>query len=121
MHFTRLLGMISLGLCLAGPGWATDSGGARSLPAKHAKAAVTCIDCHHSEKPTDAAPEATCMDCHGDAPAVAALTRQLPVNPHAPPRAPHPGPYACTDCHRQHQPPVVKCLECHPKFKFDAK
>jgi hypothetical protein len=61
------------------------------------------------------------MDCHGDAPAVAELTRQLPVNPHAPPRPPHPGPYVCTECHRQHQPPAVKCLDCHPKYKFNAK
>ena len=64
----------------------------------------------------------SCVACHGDLPAMAAYTRALPVNPHArPAKAGHPGPFACTECHRQHKPPVVKCLECHPTFKMTAK
>jgi hypothetical protein len=40
------------------------------------------------------------------------------VNPHDS----HLGQIPCTECHRQHQPPVVKCLECHKgKFQFTAK
>jgi hypothetical protein len=118
MKFTQILGFYCLCACTANPGWAADG---KVLPAKHAKGGVTCFDCHQAEKPAGAAPAGTCMDCHGDAPAMAELTRQLPVNPHMPPRAPHPGPFACTDCHHQHQAPVVKCLECHPKFKFNVK
>jgi hypothetical protein len=118
MHFTRLQGFLWVALCWSGPGWTAEL---RALPAAHAKSSISCFDCHHAQKPTGAADAAGCMDCHGDAPAVAALTKGLPVNPHAPPKAPHPPLNACPECHRQHQPPVVKCLECHPKFNFTVK
>jgi hypothetical protein len=97
-----------------------DGNGGRPLPAKHVKAGVTCFDCHEAEHPKAATSSMSCMNCHGDMPAMADVTRKLPVNPHAPPPAPHPGPFVCTDCHHQHQAPAVKCLECHPKFKFNA-
>ena len=110
-------------LCFAvsSPTWAADGAKTRSLPPQHAKAGVICFDCHQEENPTKPAVASdSCMACHGDYPAMADLTKKLPVNPHAPPAAPHPGPLTCTECHRQHQPPVVKCLECHPKFKLTA-
>jgi hypothetical protein len=89
---------------------------------KHVKAGVTCHDCHREEHPTQGAvADDSCMVCHGDYPAMAAYTRNLPVNPHAVPKAGHPGPFGCTECHCQHKPPVVKCLECHPKFKMISK
>ncbi len=89
---------------------------------RHSKAGVTCFDCHKEEKPTKAAvAEEACFACHGDAPAMAAYTKALPVNPHAVPKGGHPGPFLCTQCHRQHKPPVVKCLECHPTFKLTPK
>jgi len=112
-----------LGCCLwawVAIGWAADGAAGRNLPPSHAKAGVTCFDCHQAEKPTVAASSGPCMDCHGDAPAVAELTKKLPVNPHVTPKAPHPGPFTCTDCHHQHRPAAVKCLECHPTFKFGA-
>jgi fumarate reductase flavoprotein subunit len=114
MKFTQLQGFLWLSLC-CWPAWALDS---PTLPPAHAKASITCFDCHRTQKPSAAAEATACMDCHGDAPAVAELTRKLPVNPHAPPPAPHPALNACPQCHRQHRPPVVACLECHPKFKF---
>lgn len=90
--------------------------------AKHTKAGVTCFDCHGEESPSKAAvSDDSCMTCHGDYPAMAAFTKGLAVNPHDPPKKDHPGPFACTECHRQHKAPVVKCLECHPKFKMTAK
>lgn len=93
----------------------------RPLPAKHAKARIYCNACHHKEKPTTAAvADDSCMICHGDYPAMADYTRQLDPNPHKWPAAKHPGPFACVDCHAQHKAPVVKCLECHPKFKMKA-
>jgi hypothetical protein len=118
MQYARLLALFCVWSGLSNPGWAVES---RTLPAPHAKAGVTCHDCHQSEAPAGAAPESACMDCHGDLPAMAAQTRDLAVNPHAVRKAPHPGPFACTECHRQHRPPVVKCLECHPKFTFNVK
>ncbi len=107
-------------LGLAAPAGATGAPGpVRALPPKHAKAGVICHDCHQKEKPTTApVPDESCMACHGDLKAMAELTKQLPANPHAPPPPPHPGPFACPECHRQHKATVVKCLECHPTFKF---
>jgi hypothetical protein len=52
---------------------------------------------------------------------MAAYTKALPVNPHMERKAGHPGPFACPECHRQHKPPVVKCLECHPDFKLKPR
>jgi hypothetical protein len=92
---------------------------AHALPAPHAKAGVHCFDCHQEEKPTKkAVASESCMTCHGDYPAMRALTKSAKPNPHDS----HEGEIACTECHRQHRPPVVKCLECHEgKFKFTIK
>ncbi|BDU74235.1 cytochrome c3 family protein [Mesoterricola silvestris] len=101
---------------------AVPSRAADEKPApKHVKAGVSCFDCHHEEKPTKAAADDSCIGCHGDGPAMAAFTKSLAVNPHATPKGGHPGPFLCTQCHFQHKPPVVKCLECHPKFKLTPK
>lgn len=114
----RTLAPILAWFFLAAPGRAAEP----KLPPKHAKAGVTCHDCHHEENPTKAAvADDSCMDCHGDYPAMAAYTSKLPVNPHNPPKGKHPGPFACTECHSQHKAPVVKCKECHPDFKLTAK
>lgn len=113
MALCLLLGMGAL------PGRAAAQDPKHPLPAPHAKAGLICHDCHLKEKPVTAAvADESCMACHGDLKAMAVLTKQHAVNPHAPPAAPHPGPFACPECHRQHKPPVVKCLECHPTFKF---
>ena len=95
---------------------------APKLPPQHAKAGLLCVDCHKEETPTTPLKsDESCMVCHGDRPAMAAYTQALKVNPHAPPKAGHPAPALCTDCHRQHQAPVVKCLECHPDFKLTPR
>lgn len=94
----------------------------RPLPAKHAAARVTCHDCHRKEAPSMAAvADDSCMVCHGDYPAMAAYTKHLNPNPHQPPAGKHPAQAACSACHRQHRPPVVACLECHPGFKMKAR
>ncbi len=95
----------------------------KPLPVKHARAKVICHDCHKKENPSMAAvADDSCSVCHGDYPAMAAYTKHLKPNPHQPPTAgKHPAPGPCTDCHRQHKPPVVKCLECHPAFKLTAR
>ncbi|BDU78052.1 cytochrome c3 family protein [Mesoterricola sediminis] len=105
-------------MILSAQGFAADP----RLNAKHVKAGVTCHNCHGTENPDKAAvPDSSCYNCHGDYPAMAAYTKALPLNPHAPLKAGHPGPFACVDCHRQHKPPVVKCLECHPDFKLKPR
>jgi uncharacterized membrane protein len=91
----------------------------RSLPPHHAKAGVHCFDCHQEEKPTKkAVASESCVVCHGDYPAMKVLTKDAKPNPHDS----HLGEIPCTECHRQHSPPVVKCLECHEgKFKFNIR
>ena len=117
-----------LSVCLFVLPWALGPGAAAvgatlPLQAKHAKATLSCYNCHQEENPTTGAgvTDGSCMACHGDFAEMAVVTKALPVNPHTQPPAPHPGPAACKECHKQHQTPVVKCLECHPKFKFTAK
>lgn len=114
---TRCFALVSLSLIC---GLALRSqDGKKSLPAPHAKAGVHCFDCHQEEKPTKkAVAQESCMTCHGDYPAMKALTKDAKPNPHDS----HEGEIPCTECHRQHQPPVVKCLECHAgKFKFNLR
>ena len=96
--------------------------GPKPLPSKHAKNGLSCFVCHHKENPTTAAvADDSCMVCHGDQAAMAAYTRNLPINPHDPPKKEgHPGPFLCTECHHQHKAPEVKCLECHSTFKLVA-
>ncbi|MEI2698172.1 MAG: cytochrome c3 family protein [Microthrixaceae bacterium] len=112
-----ILQLLCAGLCLA----AADEP-KRPLPAKHAKAGVSCHDCHQKENPAKAAvADDSCMICHGDYPAMADYTKQLNPNPHKWPGGKHPGPFACVDCHNQHKAPTVKCLECHPGFKLKPR
>jgi len=96
--------------------------GSRTLPPRHAKAGLTCYDCHQKEEPEHAAvPNDSCMNCHGDDPAMAAYTAKLAVNPHNPPaRNNHPK-FVCTECHHQHKAPEVKCMACHPSFNFTPR
>jgi hypothetical protein len=115
MRLRRILALGVLGMLATG----LRAGEERPLPVPHAKAKLICHDCHQKEKPTTAAvPDEACMVCHGDYPAMKALTRQAKPNPHDS----HEGPIPCTECHRQHKPPVVKCLECHQgKYTFKIK
>jgi hypothetical protein len=90
----------------------------RKLPAPHIQAKMLCYDCHQKEKPVSAAiPDEACMICHGDYPAMKALTKNVPHNPHDSPHDPVP----CTECHRQHLAPIVQCEECHPTWPYKIK
>lgn len=119
MHSSWSLRLALATLLLAGSAAAQE----RALPAPHVKAKLICHDCHQKEKPTTAAvPDEACMVCHGDYPAMKALTREAKPNPHGPPPTATHQAITCTDCHRQHKPPVVKCLECHEgQFTFKIK
>lgn len=114
----RCLASLLCGLLLALPSSAQETG-SHKLPEHHAKAGVHCFDCHHEEKPTKKAVASdSCMTCHGDYPAMKALTKDAKPNPHDS----HKGEVACTECHRQHKPAVVMCLDCHEgKYKFRIK
>lgn len=118
----RLLPIVALGLLggvAVGALGAAAPEGPRSLAPAHVRAKLTCHDCHQKEKPTSAAvPDDGCMVCHGDYPAMKAQTKDVKPNPHGSPHDPIP----CTECHRQHKAPVVKCLDCHQgKYTFKVK
>jgi nitrate/TMAO reductase-like tetraheme cytochrome c subunit len=115
---TRSFGLLLCSALGAAPSPSQEATGFK-LPPYHAKAGVHCFDCHQEEKPTKkAVASASCMTCHGDYPAMKALTKDAKPSPHDS----HLGEIACTDCHRQHKPAVVTCLECHEgKFKFRVK
>ncbi|BDU68858.1 hypothetical protein GETHOR_09590 [Geothrix oryzae] len=118
MTRTRLFATLLLG-CLWASATLAQEVKTHKLTPLHTKAGVHCFDCHKEEKPTKkAVASESCMACHGDYPAMKALTKDAKPNPHDS----HEGEIACTECHRQHVPPVVKCLECHEgKFKFNMK
>ena len=110
----RLVGILGLASLLTA-GRTVD---VKKLPLPHIQAKMICHDCHQKEKPTSAAiPDEACMVCHGDYPAMKALTKKVPHNPHDSPHDPVP----CTECHRQHLPPVVQCEECHPDWPYKIK
>ena len=112
--FSLLCGLVLLALPAS-----AQEGGPHAIRPHHAKAGVHCFNCHQEEKPTKkAVASESCMVCHGDYPAMRAATKDVKPNPHDS----HLGEIPCTECHRQHQAPKVKCLECHEgKFKFNAK
>jgi hypothetical protein len=85
--------------------------------AKHIEAGLVCSSCHQEDPPAKPPKMAVCVSCHGDFSAMAEITKALPVNPHDS----HMDDPDCTQCHRQHQPPVVKCLDCHPDFHLTPK
>ncbi|MDP1832422.1 MAG: cytochrome c3 family protein [Geothrix sp.] len=118
MTCARRFAILICGLLWALPSPSQEARGL-SLPAPHVKAGVHCFDCHQEEKPSKkAVPSESCMACHGDYPAMKALTKDARPNPHES----HRGEIACTECHHQHKPPVVKCLECHEgKYRFRVK
>ena len=118
MKRARCFALLFCGFLWALPAPGQEAAG-KSLPPHHAKAGVHCFDCHQEEKPTKKAVASdSCMVCHGDYPAMKALTKDAKPNPHDS----HLGEIPCSECHRQHRPPVVKCLECHEgKFKFKIK
>jgi hypothetical protein len=117
IRFSLRISVALLGL-LSGSHATSQEAKKYTLPALHAKSGVHCFDCHQEEKPTKkAVTSESCVVCHGDYPAMKATTKDVKPNPHDS----HVGEIPCTECHRQHQPPVVKCLECHAgKYKFKA-
>jgi len=111
----RLLRVVVLGLAgMVAFGLHADDK-KRTLPGPHTQAKLICFDCHQKEKPVTAAvPDEACMVCHGDYPAMKALTKKVPHNPHDSPHEP----IFCTECHHQHKPQTVQCLECHADWKL---
>jgi len=88
----------------------------------HADKGVECVKCHGKAKKSEPVPQERCLSCHGDgdSKALAAKTAAVkPVNPH---ENRHYGTEAdCGLCHRQHEPSVNFCQDCHSRFEFKLK
>ena len=83
---------------------------------RHAALGVTCQSCHGDDPMKNDLPtEQQCSSCHNTA-ALKEKTKDVsPLNPHA---APHNN--DCTVCHRQHEPAVNYCDQCH-YFNYRVK
>lgn len=83
---------------------------------KHASKGVACKDCHANvRKPAPVAMN-KCVTCHEPKALAQKTANTKPTNPHL---SRHYGLEAdCNDCHKQHQPSVSLCADCHPSFKF---
>jgi DnaJ-class molecular chaperone len=88
----------------------------------HVAKGVKCADCHGQAKKSEPVLQEKCLSCHGkgDSKALAAKTANVkPLNPH---ESRHYGTEAeCALCHRNHEPSVNFCLDCHPRFNFKVK
>lgn len=93
--------------------WA-DSGYLDSL---HAKASVTCTNCHGTKLPQlDATVDNNgCLRCHGPMEELAKKTEPADFKERNPHQS-HLGEIDCTVCHKAHAESKVYCLGCHKKF-----
>jgi hypothetical protein len=85
----------------------------------HAKAGISCANCHGKELPTfDVTVENTrCLACHGPMEALVKKT-EPPEFKDRNPHQSHLGDIACTVCHKAHSESKVYCLGCHQNFKM---
>ena len=92
------------------------------LGRQHAAEGVKCVKCHGTAKKSVPVPQERCLSCHGDGDSkvlAAKTAKVLPRNPH---ENRHYGTEAdCGLCHRQHEPSVNFCQDCHPRFNFKVK
>ncbi len=82
----------------------------------HAKAGVSCANCHGTKKPKEAALMYACLQCH-DTKELAKTTKDIkPTNPH---ENRHNGTETnCSTCHHQHKPSENGCIACHERWEF---
>lgn len=84
-----------------------------TLKGSHQKMNIPCDTCHGPERPRQIPEEEACMQCHISRDAVKAKTAHLNPNPHYG----HDESISCNDCHKQHEPSVLVCDQCH-KFGY---
>ncbi len=83
------------------------------LHGKHAQMHMQCDTCHGDTRPREVPDEQVCLNCHGSREDVKKLTSKLNPNPHYG----HSDSQPCNDCHKQHEPSVLTCDQCH-KFGY---
>lgn len=90
------------------------------LKKTHAGLSLECIFCHaeqgNNPEKFEAPEETVCLECHKSKQYLAdrlAFMDTLKANPH---NSVHDGPNLyCDECHREHEPSVNMCSECHLK------
>ena len=83
------------------------------LHGKHAQMNKQCDTCHGQTRPREVPDESVCLTCHVSRDAVKQKTAGLKPNPHYG----HSESQPCGDCHKQHEPSVLTCDQCH-KFGY---
>lgn len=88
----------------------------------HAKASVTCANCHGKEFPTFdvTVRNKKCLECHGPMDQLAKKT-EPPEFKDRNPHQSHLGEIECTVCHKAHKESKVYCLDCHKKFEMTIR
>ncbi len=82
----------------------------------HAKADVTCADCHGDVSQREAVEMVKCLECHDTAELAEKTANVKPTNPH---KNRHYNTEAdCNLCHHQHKKSENFCLPCHGRFDF---
>lgn len=84
-----------------------------TLKGKHKGMNMQCDTCHGQTRPREMPEDAVCLQCHGSRDAVKQRTAKLNPNPHYG----HDESISCNDCHKQHEPSVLTCDQCH-KFGY---
>ena len=101
-------------LCVAGLLiFAWNASAQVQLHGKHAQMNMQCDTCHGQTRPREVPDESVCLTCHVSRDAVKQKTAALKPNPHYG----HSESQPCGDCHKQHEPSVLTCDQCH-KFGY---
>lgn len=96
-----------------------SAAGVPPLADRHAKAGVTCADCHGTAKPEPMAEvEADkCLACHPKNVIVGKYKAMGERNPHEN----HLGDVDCSICHKGHEASVSYCANCHQNFTLNIR
>lgn len=88
----------------------------------HAKASLSCANCHGKELPKldSTLANAKCLDCHGPIDQLAQKSEPADFKDRNPHRS-HLGEIDCTVCHKAHSESKIYCLQCHVKFAMSFK
>lgn len=105
--------LISTLVCAAALGVCSVASADITLRGKHKEMNLTCETCHGQTKPREIPEDTVCLQCHGDREAIKAKTTKLKPNPHYG----HDDSIECGACHKQHEPSVLACNQCH-KFEY---
>ncbi len=89
-----------------------------SMKTEHAKLSLECVFCHEGQgkdaSSFEAPEEDACLSCHKTKEYLAERLAFMDTHKANPHNSIHDGPNLyCDECHREHEPSVNMCAECH--------